>query len=308
MTGGAIPAATVALTPELASCTAARHLVVDFVAANGLEHVGHSAAMCATELATNAVLHAREPFVVTVRIAGHGLRIDVLDTCPLLLPVATPRVGSAVDLTGLGTGGRGMHIVASLAHRWGIFTTLEAKTVWVEVRDEPTSDPPMPFVTLADAAPVEGNTVALHFVDLPVRAAVASGIQTEEVIREIQLDQGLGTHGAPIEVAPFFSLVDRSAPVRLAGRHAALRAAALGRDRFDLVLETSPDALAALPLLADALARFEVDRPTPFPVLTDEVVVFRAWIQEETVRQRAGLMPRPCSVPIDPAGGAATRV
>jgi len=304
MTGGAISAATVALTPELGSCTTARHLVVDFVAANGLEHVGDSAAMCATELATNAVLHAREPFVFTVRTAGQGLRIDVLDTCPQLLPITTPRVGSAVDLTGLGTGGRGMHIVASLAHRWGIYTTPEAKTVWVEVRDEPTPDPPLPFVTLVDATPMEGNTVALHFVDMPVRAAVASGIQTEEVIREIQLDQGLVSGPAPSELASFFSLVDRSAPVRLAGRHAALRAAALGRDRFDLVLETSPDALAALPLLAEALARVGLGRQAPFPIPTDEVVIFRAWLQDETVRQRAGLMPRPCALPADRAGAA----
>jgi anti-sigma regulatory factor (Ser/Thr protein kinase) len=304
VTGAAIPAATVALTPELASCTAARHLVVDFVAANGLDHVGDSAAMCATELATNAVLHAREPFVFTVRTAGTGLRIDVLDTCPQHLPITTPRVGSAVDLTGLGTGGRGMLIVASLAHRWGIFTTREAKTVWVEVRDEPTPDPPLPFVTVVEAQPVAGNTVALHFVDMPVRAAVASGIQTEEVIREIQLDQGLGTGRDPSEVASFFSLVDRSASVRLPGRHAALRAAALGRDRFDLVLETSPDALAALPLLAQVLARFEADRQAPFPVLTDEVITFRGWLQAETERQRAGLMPRACPLPMDPSGAA----
>jgi hypothetical protein len=150
------------------------------------------------------------------------------------------------------------------------------------------------MMTLADTIPEAQDTVVLHFVGLPVRAAVSSGIQTEEVIREIQLDQGLA--GGPVrgDVNAFFALVDRSAPVRLAGRHAALRAAAQGHERFDLVLETSSDSLVALPLLAKSLEQFEADRHAPLPVLTDDVLAFREWLQAETVRQRSGRGPTPC--------------
>ena len=197
-----------------------------------------NAALCATELVTNAVLHSRQPFVLTVRTAGESVRIDVLDRCPDQFPVTTPAFGSAADLTLWGTAGRGMQIVASLAARWGVFATAEAKTVWVEVRAEPAAVPSPPLVSPMPVAAPPGTSIELCFVGLPVRASVASGIQTEEVIREIQLDQGLGDAGwpapvgprqSPAEIARFFALLDRSAPVRLAGRHAALLAAAEGR-------------------------------------------------------------------------------
>jgi hypothetical protein len=235
--------------------------------------------------------------VLTVRSAGAGLRIDVLDNCPQQLPITTPHGGTAVDLTSMGTGGRGMQIVASLAHRWGVFTTKEAKTVWVEVRAEPTSDPPEPLLSLTEPIVSRATTIELTFLDLPVRAAVASGIQTEEVIREIQLDPDSVEGQSPGDIDRFFDLVGRSAPVRLAGRHAALRAAASGQERFDLTFRTTLDALVALPVLAQALASFELGHGLPLPVLTDEVMAFRAWLNDEVVQQRAGHEPARCPLP-----------
>ncbi len=290
---GAIWADTARLQPEPASSSQARHFVVDRLQRWNRDHLCDSAALCATELVTNAVLHSREPFVLTVRTAGDGVRIDVLDTCPELLPLTTPRQGSALDLTSWGTGGRGMQIVASLAFRWGVFTTEEAKTVWVEVRDETPADPPAPLLSIHRNASTPEHLVDLTYLDLPVRAAVASGIQTEEVIREIHLDQGTSDRRPPAEVARFFNLLDRSASVRLAGRHAALQAAADGRDRFDLSVQCERDALQSLPVLAATLARFEAERALPLPILTEDVIALRAWLDAETARQLAGGSPLP---------------
>src|SRR5581483_9138889 len=242
MVGAAIPAETVRLPPELDSCSRARRFVVDLVHRWDRDHLSDAAALCATELATNAVLHSREPFILTIRTAGDdGVRIEVLDRAPEQLPITTPNEGSAVDLTSWGSSGRGMQIVASLAQRWGVFTTEEAKTIWVEVRDEPSGARTAPMLSVLARRSETAGTFTLRFLDLPVRAAVASGIQTEEVIREIQLDQGTGSRRPAAEVAQFFALVDRSAPVRLAGRHAALEAAAEGRNRFELALDATLD-------------------------------------------------------------------
>ena len=300
MESGATETAIVQFNPELASCGLARHFVEDRVHAWHRDDLRDTAALCATELASNAVLHSRQPFVLTVRTAGEGLRIDVLDRCPDQFPVMTPASGSAIDLTLLGTAGRGMQIVASLAARWGFFATAEAKTVWVEVRAEPVTQPSPPLVSPRPVPVPSGTSIDLLFVGMPVRAAVASGIQTEEVIREIQLDQGMdqaaagppsGSVQSLVEIARFFSLLDRSAPVRLAGRHAALLAAAEGRERFDLPLSCTLDALRSLPELSRVLADFDRRTDLPQPRLSDEVVAFREWLNEETARQVDGAPP-----------------
>ncbi len=303
MGAAARPAETVRLQPEPASCSLARRFVVDRVHRWDRDHLSDAAALCATELATNAVLHSREPFILTVRTAGEGVRIEVLDRSPEQLPITTPSEGSAVDLTSWGSSGRGMQIVASLALRWGVFATEEAKTIWVEVRDEPTMTPIPPVLSVFDRGAAPTGGLALRYVGLPVRAAVASGIQTEEVIREIQLDQGSANRRPAPEVARFFALVDRTASVRLAGRHAALEAAAEGLDRFDLELVATRNALQALPELARALALFDAERLLPTPALTSDVVRFRAWLEEETARQLAGDPPTPCPwEPVDRLG------
>jgi anti-sigma regulatory factor (Ser/Thr protein kinase) len=296
MVGGAVSVETVRLSPELASCPAARHMVVQFVEQSGLEHLCDVAALCVSELVSNAILHSREPFVLTVRAAGDGLRLDVLDAAPQHLPISTPQVGSAVDLTCWGTGGRGMQIVANLAYRWGYFTTEDAKTVWAEVHDEPPHDALEPVVSLCQETPAVGAVVEVTFSNLPVRAAVASGIQTEEVIREIQLDQGAA--GWPsTEVEALFDLLDRSAGPRLAGRHAALRAAAEGQHRFDFDLRATEDALAAMNEVGRALAALDAQRQLPTPALSEDVKVFRAWLAEEVGHQMAGLPAVECPLP-----------
>jgi anti-sigma regulatory factor (Ser/Thr protein kinase) len=297
MMAGAISAETVRLSPELDSCPKARHMVAQFVEQCGLQHLTDVAALCVSELVTNAILHSREPFVLTVRAAGDGLRVDVLDTSPHHVPIATPQVGSAVDLTCWGTGGRGMQIVANLAYRWGYFTTEDAKTVWAEVRNDPPHDALAPIVALCEEVPVAGPLVELAFLHMPVRAAVASGIQTEEVIREIQLDQGAGGGLSPAQVEALFSLLDRSAGPRLAGRHAALRAAAEGRDRFDFESRATEDAMHAMNGVGHALAALAAGQQLPIPELTEDVRAFREWLAEETARQLAGLAPMECPLP-----------
>ncbi len=168
-----------------------RRMVGELVEAWGLEEVGEDAALCATELVTNAMLHTREDFTVAIRQAGAGLRIDVLDTRPDRLPTPVPGVsGSAVDLTTGGLSGRGLQVVAGLASRWGISTTADTKTVWVELTGLHPTQPTEPVRDLREARPTGAgsgtDSVWLQFEGLPVRTAVASGIQVDRPRRQIQ--------------------------------------------------------------------------------------------------------------------------
>ncbi|MER8222472.1 ATP-binding protein [Streptomyces sp. NPDC094143] len=76
------------------------------------------------ELATNALLHARSGFRLTL-FAAHGvLRCEVADG-----ERRVPRVLAA----GTGENGRGMFLVDALAQRWGCHREGSGKTVWFEL-------------------------------------------------------------------------------------------------------------------------------------------------------------------------------
>jgi anti-sigma regulatory factor (Ser/Thr protein kinase) len=106
---------------------AVRHVVVDTLSRWHLDHdlIDH-AALVSSEMAANAVVHARSSFSVTLR-AGEGLvRIEVRDTRPAAdgdLPRLVARPG------------RGLGVVAALSQRWGVDAADTGKTVWAEFSD-----------------------------------------------------------------------------------------------------------------------------------------------------------------------------
>jgi len=85
-----------------------------------------AAAQVVSELATNALVHARTPFVVSVAVEDAIVRIAVTDWRPSV----TPSRGRASRTTATG---RGLALVDSLVLRWGVDTGDETKTVWCEL-------------------------------------------------------------------------------------------------------------------------------------------------------------------------------
>lgn len=81
-----------------------------------------------SELATNAVIHARTPYTIVVTREGETVRVGVHD----LSAVNPRRRAYGVDATT----GRGLRLVASLASNWGIDTETGGKVVWFEVPSE----------------------------------------------------------------------------------------------------------------------------------------------------------------------------
>jgi hypothetical protein len=82
--------------------------------------------LLATELATNAILHSRLSFVVSVELLPDCVHVGVEDLSAVL-----PVPGQAADSD---VGGRGLAMVATAAHRWGIEPTEVGKRSWFEVR------------------------------------------------------------------------------------------------------------------------------------------------------------------------------
>jgi anti-sigma regulatory factor (Ser/Thr protein kinase) len=107
--------------------TSARHDL-----ASALRRLGYDDALLddarivVTELAANAVAHARSPFSVSVRGDVTHVRIGVCDRSRAL-PALQPSSSSRLS-------GRGLQLVAAIAGRWGVEPLSDGKLVWADLR------------------------------------------------------------------------------------------------------------------------------------------------------------------------------
>jgi anti-sigma regulatory factor (Ser/Thr protein kinase) len=122
-----VPAIRISLPKTAASPAEARHLVSRFAAENDLHDDSGAALLVLSELVTNAVLHGAEPIEVYVCRDHDLLRIEVSDGGPRTDGVVPRSQGDPRP------GGRGLHIVNSLADRWGTTDSDTGKTVWAEM-------------------------------------------------------------------------------------------------------------------------------------------------------------------------------
>jgi anti-sigma regulatory factor (Ser/Thr protein kinase) len=101
---------------------AARHYAVATLDAWGAGDLAGDVALVVTELAANAIVHARSAFTVILSSRDDLLRISVRDAGPL-------------DDAGLRAAPlHGLAVVDVLASRWGVESLGDAgKTVWVDL-------------------------------------------------------------------------------------------------------------------------------------------------------------------------------
>jgi anti-sigma regulatory factor (Ser/Thr protein kinase) len=108
----------------------ARRLVAD-----ALRQWGHgselsdSIGLVVSELATNAVTHARSPFSVLARSDQHVIRISVRDTSAVM-----PQLRQVGPPDGPGIG---LQMVDALAATWGVEVTAGGKAVWAQLALRP---------------------------------------------------------------------------------------------------------------------------------------------------------------------------
>jgi anti-sigma regulatory factor (Ser/Thr protein kinase) len=86
-----------------------------------------------SELVSNAVLHTDGEVVVGTELDGDRVRVTVRDHDPDSARAVVPQASRSSSEAS----GRGLMIVSSLAERWGVDVTDDAKVVWVELRVSP---------------------------------------------------------------------------------------------------------------------------------------------------------------------------
>jgi anti-sigma regulatory factor (Ser/Thr protein kinase) len=104
---------------------AARRFVVAALEGLACDELIGDAALIVTELATNAVVHARSDFTVAIASSGGAVRIEVRDASS---HAPTTRVSSPST-----TGGRGLSIIDTLASAWGVLRAGDGKVVWAQL-------------------------------------------------------------------------------------------------------------------------------------------------------------------------------
>lgn len=116
--------ATLPLSGGLNLAGEARRFTRRTLEAWGLSTLCDYAELLVSELVTNALLHAVAPRQLRL-FRDRSLTVEVADS-----DAHTPRMRSLAEDD---EGGRGMHLVNELAHRWGSRTTRHGKVVWFEL-------------------------------------------------------------------------------------------------------------------------------------------------------------------------------
>ncbi|WP_405009362.1 SpoIIE family protein phosphatase [Kitasatospora sp. NBC_01539] len=117
--------ATLHLTGEGPLASQARRFARSTLQAWGLAVHADFTELMVSELVTNALLHADAPRRLRLYRDDRTLTVEVADAGG-----HSPRLRSSAEQD---EGGRGMHLVSELAHRWGTRPTKEGKVVWAEI-------------------------------------------------------------------------------------------------------------------------------------------------------------------------------
>ncbi len=111
---------------EPSSVAQARRFANSVLEASGAGDDAWPVTQVVSELATNAVVHAGTPFVLSIAHDASRIRVAVTDGRPLAR-------ASMRRLSNETTTGRGLQMVQSLGQAWGVDQTDAAKTVWCEL-------------------------------------------------------------------------------------------------------------------------------------------------------------------------------
>ncbi|MFF3565837.1 SpoIIE family protein phosphatase [Streptomyces sp. NPDC002574] len=116
---------------DLLGVKTARGFVADSLRAWGLEEMSEDLQLVASEVVTNALIHAGSDVDVRLRALDDNIRMEVRDSA------SDPPVPSAFSLTEEGSSqaesGRGLYLVDALTSAWNSSPNGRGKTVWLEM-------------------------------------------------------------------------------------------------------------------------------------------------------------------------------
>ncbi len=123
--------------PEPSAVAAARHFVGETLVSWGLSGDDDrviDAVLLASELVTNAIVHAGTPVQLTCRLNGTTVEVSVLDRHPARV-IPDPPTAAAVDRPS----GRGLLLPAALSSSWGVTYAPAAKAIWFRLGPDTTA-------------------------------------------------------------------------------------------------------------------------------------------------------------------------
>ncbi|MFD8693771.1 SpoIIE family protein phosphatase [Kitasatospora purpeofusca] len=120
--------ATLPLDDDHAMVAHSRRFTRETLTGWGLAQLADWAELLTSELITNALVHAGSPTQLRL-LCNRTLTVEVADR-----DAGTPRMRRADEED---EGGRGIHLVNELAHRWGTRQTPDGKVVWFELELPP---------------------------------------------------------------------------------------------------------------------------------------------------------------------------
>lgn len=168
---------------EATSVRLARELLRDVLA-----HWGNEASsswlqdvqLAASELVTNALVHAGSEVRLRARLSEHTIRVEIADRSPAM-PFRRHHSPSA------GTG-NGLLLVEEFTHAWGAEPTPDGKVVWFEVRGDRTEND-----TVAGASgcsrTASSETIVIRLLEFPLLIHAAWQEHATALLREYLLVQ-----------------------------------------------------------------------------------------------------------------------
>jgi anti-sigma regulatory factor (Ser/Thr protein kinase) len=286
------------LPPRLESVTEARRTVAALVAGWDRPELADSVALLVTELASNAVLHARTEFRVVTTL-NHCVRVEVHDRS---------RVRPVIrrDEDGLAGTGRGLQLVERLADAWGVELD-NGKVVWCRICSPDRGAVVAPMEIDLDAwlamdeevaaagTRDDGPMVTVALLGLPVDVYRRSSAHSAELGRELQLLSGVPDGGAslPHQLRRLiYELVSRYGPMNPGAERRLQEAVARGEDVVDVtyrVPERTKEDVAALDrVLREVDEHCRAGRWLLTMATPPEALRFREWVFSEITRQIHG--------------------
>lgn len=224
------------LEPVPDAVPAARTLLRDVVRGTGFARRLDDGELAVSELVTNAVLHGREPILVSVVTSPAALRVEVCDANPV-----SPSF-SMLDPTAVT--GRGLLLISAVSDAWGVEPAPDGKVVWFELRSGTDAQTELDIDALlaswgdelAEDPALEDVRVVLTDLDVAVTARAEAHV--EALLRELTLLLGAGTV-SPAQRRSATNVLAAAAavePVRTELRHQLSLAVARGDARVDVHL------------------------------------------------------------------------
>ena len=268
--------------PVPESARVAREAVHRAVLQAGCEQHVETATLLASEVVTNAIVHAGTVIELHVEAGRSGVRVSVQD--------GSNAAPAQRHYGRISTTGRGLAMVELLATQHGTEPTpAGGKSVWFEVGAPPAESParnrgadPRPAASPAASLPVTLR-------NLPVPLAQAWQQHADALLREYTLsrwDEDAATPAAPAD--------DRAAHEGFAVLASAFEPVA-AQDwtapsaQVDFAIEAEQlDSFAALDVVLDHVIGLAEQGLTLAPPIQPEIRTFRRWVVQQVTSQAAG--------------------